>query len=85
MIDALIGAIIAVIATAALALAVEVGQNAINSDEKILSPYELSVARSAMVKLDASGSVATTFSESEKQIESERLSSWLAEKLKIQQ
>lgn len=85
MIDALIGAIIAVIATSALALVVEVGQNAINSDEKILSPYELSVARSAMVKLDASGAVATSFSESEKQIEGERLSSWLAEKRKIQQ
>jgi len=83
MIDALIGAIIAVIATSALALVVEVGQNALNSDEKILSPYEVSVARSAMVKLDAPGSVAASFSEIEKQDESERLRLWLADRRKI--
>jgi hypothetical protein len=80
MVDALIGAMIALIATAALALVVEIGEDAIQSDSDALSPYEQELVRVSMRKFDASGTAPVSISDSELQAESENLRSWMAAK-----
>lgn len=80
MVDALIGTMIALIATAALALVVEIGQDAIQSESDALSPYEQELVRVSIRKFDASGAASVPVSDSELQAESENLRSWMATK-----
>jgi len=49
MVDALVGAVIAVIATSALALVIEVGEQAIQREGEPLSSYEQDVVKASMV------------------------------------
>jgi len=49
MVDALVGVVIAVIATSALALVIEVGEQAIQPEGEPLSSYEQDVVKASMV------------------------------------
>jgi len=49
MVDALVGVVIAVIATSALALVIEVGEQAIQREGEPLSSYEQDVVKASMV------------------------------------
>lgn len=49
MVDALVGAVIAVIATSALAFVIEVGEQAIQPEGEQLSSYEQAAVKASMV------------------------------------